>query len=78
MDMSEFDVIIGMDWLTAHWSSLIMIVGGLLPTHRMVVVLCFTPDSVRLQVAWTVDGLASKPYPRGQGETRFEATSSGL
>ena len=38
MDISDFDVILGMDWLTAHKSSLIMIVGGLLPTHGTVFV----------------------------------------
>ena len=26
----------------------------------------------------TVSGLASAPYPRGQGETRLRSTSSGL
>ena len=48
MDMSGFDVIIGMDWLTAHRSSLTMIVEGLLPTHRMVVVLCSRGISMML------------------------------
>ena len=38
MDISDFDVILGMDWLTAHRSSLIVIVGGLLPTHGTVFV----------------------------------------
>ena len=38
MDISEFYVILGMDWLTAHRSSLIVIVGGLLPTHGTVFV----------------------------------------
>ena len=33
MDISDFDVIIVMDWLTAHRVSLIVTVGGLLPTH---------------------------------------------
>ena len=62
-----------------------MIVGELLPTHKTGFVLCFrgismifTPDCIRLLVAWTVDGLASKPYPRGQGETGFGSTSGGL
>ena len=26
-------------------------------------------------MAWVVDGLARKPYPRGRGETGFESTS---
>ena len=38
MDMSKFDV---MDKLTTHRVAIIVIVGGLLPTHRMMVVLCF-------------------------------------
>ena len=36
MDMSKFDVILGMDLLTEH-----QIVGGLPPTHRMVFMLHF-------------------------------------
>ena len=86
MDMSKFDVIIGMDWLKAHRviidcdrrrvsaytrdSSCVMFQGD---KHDV-----FTLDSVGLHVAQTVDRLASKPYPRGRGETRFESTSSGL
>ena len=34
MDMSEFDIILGMNWLTAYQSSLIVSVGESLPTHR--------------------------------------------
>ena len=33
MNISDFDVILGMDWLTHIESSLTMTVGGLLPTH---------------------------------------------
>ena len=29
-------------------------------------------------MAWTVDGLAIKPYPGGQGEIGFGSTSGGL
>ena len=43
--------------------------------HRTVIVLCFrgistmfTLDCIRLQVPWTIDRLASKPYP-GVGST---------
>ena len=49
MDMSEFDVILGMDWLT---------------THRVIIdcdrgrVTAYTQDGV-------CDGLARKPYLRG-------------
>ena len=41
MNKSKFDVILGMDWLTAHESSLIVNIRGLLPTHHMVFVSCF-------------------------------------
>ena len=37
-----------------------------------------TLDSIRVQVSGTVGGLASKPYPRGRGETRLRSTSSSL
>ena len=33
MDMSKFDVILRMDWLTAHQVVMVVIAGGLLPTH---------------------------------------------
>ena len=32
----------------------------------------FSPDSIRVQVSGTVSGLASEPYPRGQGETDLD------
>ena len=41
MDMSEFDVILGMDWLTAYRSLSIVSVGGLPPTHRTILVWYF-------------------------------------
>ena len=41
MDMSEFDVILGMDWLTTRGSLSIVSVGGLPPTRRTVLVWCF-------------------------------------
>ena len=86
MDMSEFDVILRMDWLIAY-----RIVNDC--EHRRVtsytqdgtrVVLqggqarYFSPDSIRVQVSGTVSGLAREPYPRGRGETRLRYTSSGL
>ena len=43
MDILEFDVIRRRDWLPIE-SSLIVIVGGLLPTHRMV--LCYVSGGV--------------------------------
>ena len=45
MDMTEFDVILGMDWLTTHR---VIIVGELLPTHEMESVLCFRVISIIL------------------------------
>ena len=41
MDISKFDVILRMDWLTAY-KVLIMIVGGLPPTHKML--LCYVSE----------------------------------
>ena len=38
----------------------------------------FFSDSVRVQMLGTVSGLASKPYPRGRGETRLRSTSNSL
>ena len=62
-----------------------MNVGELLPTHKTIFVLCFkgtsmmfTPDRVRFQMAGVVDGLASKTYPRGRGETRLGFASGSL
>ena len=86
LDMSEFDVILGMDWLIAYRividcerrrvtaytqdSNCAVFQGGQ-AWH-------FSPDSIRVQVSWTVSGLASEPYPRGRGETRLRSTSSSL
>ena len=86
MDMSEFDVILRMDWLIAYKividcerrrviaytqdGTRVVFQGG--QTRY------FAPDSIRVQVLGTVGGLASKPYPRGRGETRLISTSSGL
>ena len=38
----------------------------------------FSLDCVRLQMARAVDGLASKPYPGGRGETGLGYASSGV
>ena len=46
MDMLEFDVILGMDWLTAYGSLSIVSVGGLPPTHRTVLVWYFRGTSM--------------------------------
>ena len=42
MDILEFEVILRMDWLTTLESSLIVIIGGLPPTHRML--LCYVSE----------------------------------
>ena len=86
MDMSEFDVILGMDWLAAYR---VVInyerrrVTAYTQDGTSVVFQrdkhdYFAPDSVRVQVSWTVGELSSKPYPRGRGETRLRSTSSSL
>ena len=84
MDMSEFDVILGMDWLTAYR----VVIDY---EHRRVT--AYTQDGTRVvfqgdkhdifpqtvyevQVSGTFSGLASEPYPRGRGETRLGSTSS--
>ena len=88
--MSEFDVILRMDWLiayrvvincehrrvTAYMQDGTRVVfqgggGGGQARH-------FAPDSIRVQVLGTVKGLASEPYPRGQGETRLRSTLSSM
>ena len=86
MDMSEFDVILGMDWLTVYRvvidcerrrvtaytqdGTRVIFQGG---QARY-----FSPDSIRVQVSGIVSRLASEPYPGGRGETRLRPTSSGL
>ena len=86
MNMSEFDVILGMDWLTVYKvvidferrrvtaytqdGTRVVFQGG---QARF-----FAPDSIRVQVLGTVGGLASEPYPRGRGETRRRSTLSSL
>ena len=80
MDMSEFDVIFRMDWLTVYKvvidcerrrvtaytqdSTRMEFQGG---TN-----IIFFPDRIRVQVSGTVSGLASEPYPRGRGETDLD------
>ena len=86
MDMSEFDVILGMDWLTVYRvvidcerrrvtaytqdDTRIVFQGG---QARY-----FASDSIRVQVSGTVSGLAREPYPRGRGEVRLGSTSSSV
>ena len=86
MDMSEFNVILGMDW----WIAYRIVIDC---KRRRVTaytqdgthVVCqggqtgyFTPDSIRVQMSGTVSGLAREPYPRGRGEIRLGSTSSSM
>ena len=78
MDMSEFDVILGMDWLIAYRVVIDCERMRVTAIHRTVLVwylrgtsMKFAPDSIRVQVSGTVSGLASEPYPRGRGEARL-------
>ena len=70
MDMSKFDVILGMDWLMAH--------QVVIDCDRRRVT-AYTPNNVCVMfqwdkhdalppghMAWAVDGLASKPYLGGR------------
>ena len=86
MDMSKFDVILGMDWLIAYR---IVIdcdrrrVTAYMQDGTRVVFQgdkhdIFSLDRIRVQVSGTVSGLASEPYSRGRGETRLRSTSSSM
>ena len=46
IDMPEFDVILGMDWLTAYRVVSIVSVGELPPIRRTVLVWCFRETSM--------------------------------
>ena len=86
MHMSEFDVILGMDWLTAY--------KVVIDCERRRVIAYtqdgtrvefqggqaryFAPDGIRVQVSGTVSGLACEPYPRGRREIRLGSTSSSM
>ena len=86
MDMSEFDVIFRMDWLIVyrvvidceHRRVTAYTQDGTRMEFQGGTNIIFSPDSIRVQVSGTVDGLAHEPYPRGRGETRLRSTSSSL
>ena len=86
MDMSEFDVILGMDWLTAYRVVIdcerMRVTAHTQDGTRVVFqgeqARYFSPDSIRVQMSGTVSGLASEPYPRGRGETRLGSTSGSV
>ena len=77
MDMSEFDVILGMDWLTVY--------KVVIDCERRRVT-AYTQDGTRVVfqggkhdiLPRTVCGLANEPYPRVRGGTRLRFTSSSL
>ena len=86
MDMSEFEVILRMDWLIAYrvvidcermrvtaymqYGTRVVFQGG---QARY-----FVPDGIRVQVSGIVSGLAREPYPRGRREIRLGSTSSSM
>ena len=85
MDMSEFEVILGMDWLTVY--RVVIDCGRRRVTSYTqdgtYVVFqgastIFSLDSIRVKVSGTVSGLASEPYPRGRGETKLKSISSSV
>ena len=84
--MSEFDVILGMDWLTAYRVVIdcerMRVTAHTQDGTRVVFqgeqARYFAPDSIRVQMLGTVSGLASEPYLRGRGETRLGSTSGSV
>ena len=86
LDMSEFDVILRMDWLIAYRIVIDCerrrVIAYMQDGTRMVFqggqTLYFAPYSIRVQVSGTFNGLASEPYPRGRGETGLGSTSSSV
>ena len=79
MDMSEFEVILRMDWLITYrvvidceHRRITAYTQDGTPVVFQGASTIFSPDSIRVQVSGTVSGLASEPYPRGQGETDLD------
>ena len=80
LDMSEFDVILGMDWLTVYKVVIdcerrrvtAYTQNGTRMEFQVGTNILFSPDSIRVQVSGTVSGLASEPYPKGRGETDLD------
>ena len=72
MDMLEFDVILGMGWLTAYRVVIDCerrrVTAYTQDGTRVVFQgdnMIFSPNNIRVQVLGKVGGLASEPYPRG-------------
>ena len=80
LDRSEFDVILGMDWLTVYRVVIdcecrrvtAYTQNGTRMEFQGGTTYYFSLDSIRVQVSGTVSGLASEPYPRGRGETDLD------
>ena len=86
MDMSKFDVILRMDWLTAYTVVIDCerrrVTAYTQDGNRMVfqggTIMTFCPGQYTSPSVRTVSGLASEPYPRGRGEVRLRSTSSSV
>ena len=82
---TEFDVILGMKWLTTHQvvidcdrRRVTAYTLDVIVLHLREISMTLTPSRVRRLVARAVDRVASKPYPGGRGETGFGSTSGSL
>ena len=85
MDMTEFEVILRMDWMIAYRvvidcerRRITAYTQDGTPVVFQGASTIFSLDSIRVQVSGTVSGLASEPYPRGRGETKLRSTSSSV
>ena len=82
MDISNFNVILGMDWLIAHRVVIDCDRRRITTYTRGGIRVTFQGDKHDALPQTVHDsrwhGLARKPYPRGRGETGFESTSDGL
>ena len=85
MDMSEFEVILRMDWLIAYRvvidcerRRITAYTQDGTPVVFQGASTIFSLDSIRVQVSGVVGGLASESYPRGQGEVILGSTSSSV
>ena len=85
MDMSEFDVILRMNWLTTHQvvidcdrRRVTAYTLDVIVIRLREISMTLIPSRVRRLVAWAVDRVASKPYLGGQGETEYGSTSGSL
>ena len=86
MDMLKFDVILGMDWLTAHWVVIDCDRKRIIAYTQDDVCVMFQGDKhdalpqAVYDSKWhmQLNGLASKPYLRGRGEIAVGSTLGGF